>query len=140
MEASKSNVDQMPFEVGRVVPIVRIFDEDRAREFYLGYLGCRVDWEHRFDGEGPLYMQVSRGALVLHLSEHHGDGSRDTPSTSPRAAFESCTPSSRGRTTPSSTRASPRVRVTARAAHASLSWTRSANALRIDERVGSRVA
>jgi ribosomal-protein-alanine N-acetyltransferase len=65
----------MAFAVERVVPILRSFDETRAREFYVGYLGCVVDWEHRFDGQGPLYMQVSRGALVLHLSEHHGDGS-----------------------------------------------------------------
>ena len=65
----------MGLEVQRVIPILRIFDEPRAREFYLDYLGCAVDWEHRFDGRGPLYMQVSRGTLVLHLSEHHGDGS-----------------------------------------------------------------
>ena len=65
----------MAFEVQGVVPILRIFDEARARDFYVGYLGFAVDWEHRFDGHGPLYMQVSRGALVLHLSEHHGDGS-----------------------------------------------------------------
>jgi len=65
----------MPLEVDSVVPILRIFDELRAREFYVGYLGCSVDWEHRFDDQGPLYMQVSRGSLVLHLSEHHGDGS-----------------------------------------------------------------
>jgi len=54
-------------------PIIRIFDEARAREFYLDFLGCRVDWEHRFGPNMPLYMQVSRGALVLHLSEHSGD-------------------------------------------------------------------
>lgn len=49
-------------------------DVDRAREFYVDWLGCRVDWEHRFDEGAPLYMQVSRGGLVLHLSEHSGDG------------------------------------------------------------------
>jgi catechol 2,3-dioxygenase-like lactoylglutathione lyase family enzyme len=65
----------MGLDVQRVIPILRIFDEARAREFYVDYLGCTVEWEHRFDGHGPLYMQVSRGALVLHLSEHHGDGS-----------------------------------------------------------------
>ncbi len=65
----------MPFTIDRVIPILRIFDEARAREFYVGYLGCTVDWEHRFDEGAPLYMQVSRGELVLHLSEHHGDGS-----------------------------------------------------------------
>jgi catechol 2,3-dioxygenase-like lactoylglutathione lyase family enzyme len=60
------------------VPILRIFDVDRAREFYVDWLGFRVDWEHRFDDDSPLYMQVSRDGLVLHLSEHSGDG---TPGT-----------------------------------------------------------
>jgi hypothetical protein len=54
-------------------PILRIFDEAKAREFYLDYLGFQVDWEHRFGDNFPLYMQVSRGACLLHLSEHHGD-------------------------------------------------------------------
>jgi catechol 2,3-dioxygenase-like lactoylglutathione lyase family enzyme len=58
-----------------VVPILRIFDVAKADEFYQGFLGFAVDWDHRFDDDAPLYRQVSRGALVLHLSEHHGDGS-----------------------------------------------------------------
>ena len=58
-----------------VVPILRIFDIPKADEFYLGFLGFSVDWDHRFDANAPLYRQVSRGALLLHLSEHHGDGS-----------------------------------------------------------------
>jgi len=55
------------------VPILRMHDVDAARRFYVDYLGCSVDWR---DGEGdhPVYMQVSRGTLVLHLSSHHGDG------------------------------------------------------------------
>jgi len=57
----------------RAIPIFRIFDVEKAREFYVGFLGFRVDWEHRFDETAPLYMQVSRDGLVLHLSEHHGD-------------------------------------------------------------------
>jgi ribosomal-protein-alanine N-acetyltransferase len=32
-----------------------------------------LDWEHRFEPDAPVYMQVSRGPLILHLSEHHGD-------------------------------------------------------------------
>ncbi|WP_430911856.1 glyoxalase superfamily protein [Methylobacterium sp. sgz302541] len=56
-------------------PLMRIFDEAKAREFYLGFLGFRMDWEYRF-GEGfPLYAQVSRAGLTLHLTEHHGDAS-----------------------------------------------------------------
>lgn len=58
---------------GSTTPILRIFDEAKAREFYVDFLGFTVDWEHRF-GEGlPLYMQVSKDGCVLHLSEHHGD-------------------------------------------------------------------
>jgi uncharacterized glyoxalase superfamily protein PhnB len=68
----------MSFEAGRVIPILRIFSAEKAREFYVDYLGCKVDWEHRFDDNAPLYMQVSRDGLVLHLSEHYGDGSPGT--------------------------------------------------------------
>ncbi|GLS06312.1 glyoxalase [Chitiniphilus shinanonensis] len=55
------------------IPLLRIFDIAKARAFYLDYLGFRVDWEHRFAPDLPLYMQVTRGALTLHLTEHHGD-------------------------------------------------------------------
>jgi extradiol dioxygenase family protein len=59
--------------LGPVVPILRVFDVDAAKRFYLDYLGCTLDWQ---DGKGdaPVYMQVSRGELVLHLSSHHDDG------------------------------------------------------------------
>lgn len=57
----------------RVVPVLRTFDTDKANEFYVDYLGMSVDWEHRFEPGLPLYRQVSRGDLVLHLTEHHGD-------------------------------------------------------------------
>lgn len=41
--------------------------------FYLDFPGFRLDWEHRFAEDMPLYRQVSREGCVLHLSEHHGD-------------------------------------------------------------------
>jgi catechol 2,3-dioxygenase-like lactoylglutathione lyase family enzyme len=56
-------------------PILRMFDEAKAREFYIDFLGFHVDFEHRFEPGTPLYMGVSRGDCKLHLSEHHGDGS-----------------------------------------------------------------
>jgi catechol 2,3-dioxygenase-like lactoylglutathione lyase family enzyme len=62
-------------EVLQTVPILRIFDVAKAKEFYLGYLGFRADWEHRFEPGLPLYLQVSRDGCVLHLSEHYGDAS-----------------------------------------------------------------
>nr|WP_045523251.1 glyoxalase superfamily protein [Neobacillus niacini] len=54
-------------------PILRIFNEEKAKEFYLTYLGFKLDWEHRFEMEMPLYMQISNGSCIIHLSEHHGD-------------------------------------------------------------------
>ena len=62
-------------KLGAVTPILRIFDIAKAREFYVGFLGFEVQWEHRFDDNAPLYMAVGRDGCVLHLSEHHGDGS-----------------------------------------------------------------
>jgi hypothetical protein len=55
------------------IPLLRIFDIEKARDFYVGLLAMTVDWEHRFGADFPIYMQVSRGALRLHLTEHHGD-------------------------------------------------------------------
>lgn len=59
----------------KTTPILRSFDESKAREFYVGYLGFTVLFEHRFEPQLPLYMGISRGACELHLSEHHGDAS-----------------------------------------------------------------
>lgn len=63
----------MSLTVVRTVPILRSFDEGKAREFYVGFLGFAVYWTHRFEAGLPLYMQISRNGLTLHLSEHHGD-------------------------------------------------------------------
>ena len=64
----------MPPTTTQVIPILRIFSVEKANEFYVEFLGFKVDWEHPFEENSPLYMQVSLGALVLHLSEHYGDG------------------------------------------------------------------
>ena len=57
----------------RTIPTLRIFDSGKAREFYIGFLGFKVDFEHRFEPDLPLFMQISMGDVVLYLSEHHGD-------------------------------------------------------------------
>lgn len=56
-----------------ITPILRIFDENKAKEFYLEFLDFTIDWEHRYEDNMPLYMQISLGGCVIHLSEHHGD-------------------------------------------------------------------
>lgn len=65
-------------ELQRSVPVLRIFSVAKAREFYVGFLGFAWDWDHRFDDDAPLYAQISRSGVMLHLSEHHGDGSPGT--------------------------------------------------------------
>jgi len=55
------------------IPILRIFSVEKAKEFYLDFLGFTLEWEHRFEEGTPLYAQIKRGDLVVHLSEHHGD-------------------------------------------------------------------
>lgn len=59
----------------KCIPILRMFDERKAREFYLDFLGFTVEFEHRFEADLPLYMGISRNGLQIHLSEHHGDAS-----------------------------------------------------------------
>lgn len=62
-------------KLGRTTPVLRSFDEAKAREFYVDFLGFAVDWQHRFGDGFPLYLQLSHDGCVPHLSEHHGDAS-----------------------------------------------------------------
>lgn len=56
-----------------IIPIFRIFDIDKAKEFYVDWLGFKIDWEHRFAENFPLYMSISKDNITIHLSEHYGD-------------------------------------------------------------------
>jgi hypothetical protein len=53
-------------------PILRIFDEAKAKEFYLDFLGFTPTFEHRFGGNFPLYMGVSHSGCELHLGTAGG--------------------------------------------------------------------
>lgn len=60
-----------------IKPILRIFDYDKAVEFYVNWLGFTIDWEHK-PAHAPLYLQITLRDLSIHLSEHHGDASPGT--------------------------------------------------------------
>jgi uncharacterized glyoxalase superfamily protein PhnB len=62
----------------KVIPILRIFDYKKAIEFYIDWLGFKINWEHTFDDNTPVYLEIEKDGLIIHLSEHHGDG---TPGT-----------------------------------------------------------
>lgn len=69
--------------LGPATPILRIFDEVAARAFYVDWLGFSVEFEHRFGPDMPLYLGLHRDAVLVHLTEHHGD---TTPGTRLRIA------------------------------------------------------
>ncbi len=71
-------------DFGRIVPVLRMFDIERTRAFYVDFLGFKIEFEHRFSENFPLYMGLTRGACQLHLSEHHGDA---TPGSHVRIAM-----------------------------------------------------
>lgn len=56
----------------RTVPILHIHNYEEAKAYYVDWLGFKIDWEFRFEPTFPVYMEVSRDGLVLHLSEHKG--------------------------------------------------------------------
>lgn len=65
-------------KVEAIIPVLRMFDYQKAKEFYVDWLGFDILWEHTFDENFPVYMEVQRDNIKFHLSEHHGDG---TPGT-----------------------------------------------------------
>lgn len=57
----------------KIVPVLRILEVGKAKEFYIDWLGFSIDWEHRFGENFPLYFQISKEDIVIHLTEHYGD-------------------------------------------------------------------
>ena len=72
-DKSSDPSQSLAIPISPAIPVIRSFDEAKADEFYIKYLGFRVDWEHRHAAHLPLYRQISRSGCLLHVSEHHGD-------------------------------------------------------------------
>lgn len=60
-------------KVEQTIPIFRIFDYQKAVEFYVDWLGFAIEWEHVFEEGMPKYIEIKSEGLTIHLSEHHGD-------------------------------------------------------------------
>lgn len=69
--------------LGRVVPVLRSFDEARMQAYYEEWLGFARAFEHRFEPGAPLYCGLERDGTELHLTEHFGDA---TPGSHVRIA------------------------------------------------------
>jgi hypothetical protein len=60
--------------LANTTPILRIFDEVQASEFYVEFLGFTIDWEHRFEPGTPLDMQLSKDGCVRQPADvYNGD-------------------------------------------------------------------
>ena len=46
-------------QLSPAIPVVRIFAEDKAKEFYIDFLGFNLDWEHRFEEGFPCTLKSS---------------------------------------------------------------------------------
>lgn len=58
----------------KAIPVLRITDEPKAREFYSEFLGFTIGWDHRFGDGFPIYMGLTLGEdIEIHLTEHAGD-------------------------------------------------------------------
>ena len=56
------------------IPVLRIFDVAKAKEFYIDWLGFTIEWEHQFEENTPYYIGIAKDNIHIHLSEHYGDG------------------------------------------------------------------
>ncbi|GEM_PF-5049229 len=50
-----------------ITPIFRIFDYNKAVEFYIEWLGFKIDWEDKPDN-APIYMQISLDSYQKYLT------------------------------------------------------------------------
>ena len=57
----------------RVIPALRITNYQRSKAYYVERLGFKVDWEHQFQPDFPVFASVVRDGMQLYLTEHSGD-------------------------------------------------------------------
>ena len=42
-----------------------------AKEFYIEWLGFKIEFEHQFEENTPYYIGITKDDIQLHLSEHY---------------------------------------------------------------------
>ena len=57
----------------KTIPILRLFDVAKAKEFYIDWLDFKIEFEHQFEENTPYYIGIKRDNIEIHLSEHYGD-------------------------------------------------------------------
>ena len=55
------------------VPVLAVASAVEAKKFYVDFLNFAVDWGWHENSQGPLYAQISRSGVTLHLSERRSE-------------------------------------------------------------------
>ncbi len=58
-----------------VMPIFKISDYNKAVQFYVDWLGFKIDWQLEKKEENSIYLQISKGKITLHLTNNTSDNS-----------------------------------------------------------------
>jgi hypothetical protein len=49
----------MSIALGPIIRVLRIFSIEKTQEFYFGYMGFKLGWEHRFGPDVLLHISPS---------------------------------------------------------------------------------
>lgn len=52
----------------KVIPILKVIDVIRAKEFYVDIMGFKVEWEKRFDEKSSIHMILSYKHIILYFT------------------------------------------------------------------------
>ena len=52
---------------------MRVFDRAKTIEFYMDWLGFKIEYEYKPMENAPFYMRVSLRDVIIELTEHHGE-------------------------------------------------------------------
>src|SRR5699024_6765470 len=50
----------------KAIPVLRVWDYDTTINFYINWLGFKIDWKEKPD-EGPFQMQISMNEVTMQL-------------------------------------------------------------------------
>lgn len=56
------------------IPVIGVLSAQQAKDFYISFLGFAFDWGEPHP-ERPMYAQISRSGVTMHLNEHEGAAS-----------------------------------------------------------------
>lgn len=65
----KPSPDTAGVEFQAAIPVIGVLAAQQAQDFYISFLGFAFDWGEPHP-ERPMYAQISRSGVTIHLNEH----------------------------------------------------------------------